>query len=101
MRASQDELAEHLDRHLSGDGMIDVAPGLAVYKCLAPMGPIYRVSEPSLCVIAQGTKDVFLARETPLRCRYCSYGRTASGEPRRRSVEERPFSVRASSSTRP
>jgi hypothetical protein len=37
--------------------------GLAVYRCSAPMGPIYRVSEPSLCVIANGSKDVLMGKE--------------------------------------
>jgi AraC-like DNA-binding protein len=62
MRAGMEELDEHLDRYLSEDGRIDIGPGLAVYRYSAPMGPIYRVSEPSLCVMARGAKDVFLGK---------------------------------------
>lgn len=95
MQASRDELAEHLARHLADDGMIDIAPGLAVYRCSAPMGPIYRVSEPSLCVIAQGAKDVFLGKE---RYRYdaSKYLLVTAGLPLVSHViqasKERPFS---------
>jgi AraC-like DNA-binding protein len=38
-------------------------PGLRLSRCLAPTEPIAVVVDPSLCIVAQGAKEVFLAGE--------------------------------------
>ncbi len=62
-RASRDELAERIARHLAEDGRIEAVPGLFLSRSSSPTGPIYAVTEPSFCVIAQGSKEVLLAEE--------------------------------------
>ena len=63
MRVSRDELAALIACHVVKDGSIEVAPGLFLYRCSSPTGPLYGVTEPSLCVIAQGSKEVLLGKE--------------------------------------
>ncbi len=62
-RASRDELAERIARHLAEDGSLEAAPGLFLSRSSLPTGPVYRVTEPSFCVIAQGSKEVLLGKE--------------------------------------
>ena len=62
-RASRDELAELVARHLPGDGTLEAAPGVFLYHFSSPTGPIYGVAEPSFCVIAQGSKEILLGGE--------------------------------------
>ena len=38
-------------------------PGLFLYYSSSRVGPLYRVSEPSICLIAQGSKEVLLGKE--------------------------------------
>jgi AraC-like DNA-binding protein len=59
-RANQEELAGLIMRHVAGPDSVEVAPGLFLNHASAPTGPRYAVSEPSFCVIAQGSKEVFL-----------------------------------------
>jgi len=61
-RASRAELAQRIARHLGEDGNIEAAPGLFFYRSSSPTGPRYGVNEPSFCVIAQGSKEVFLGK---------------------------------------
>ena len=63
IHANRDELAERIARHLGTDGSLEVAPGLFFYRFSSKTGPRYGVSEPSFCVIAQGSKEVFLGNE--------------------------------------
>jgi AraC-like DNA-binding protein len=63
VRMSRDELAERIARHVAEDGSVEAAPGLFLYRCSSPTGPRYGVTEPSLCVIAQGSKEVLLGKE--------------------------------------
>jgi AraC-like DNA-binding protein len=62
-RASRDELVERIARHLAEDGRVEAAPGLFLSRASLPTGPIYAVSEPSFCVIAQGSKELLLGTE--------------------------------------
>jgi AraC-like DNA-binding protein len=62
-RASRNELAARIARHLAEDGSIEAAPGLFLSRFSLPAGPLYAVSEPSFCVIAQGSKEVLLGEE--------------------------------------
>lgn len=63
MRMSRDELAERIAYRVAKDNNVEAAPGLYLYHCSSPTGPLYGVTEPSLCVIAQGSKEVFLGKE--------------------------------------
>ena len=63
MRMSRDELAERIAQHVAADSNVAAAPGLYLYRCSSPTGPLYGVTEPSLCVIAQGSKEVLLGKE--------------------------------------
>lgn len=46
-----------------GDGEREAAPGLFLYQSSAPAGPLYGVTEPSLGVMVQGSKEIFLGGE--------------------------------------
>ena len=63
MRMSRDELAERIARHVAEDRSVEAAPGLFLYRFSSPTGPRYGVTEPSFCVIAQGSKEVLLGKE--------------------------------------
>src|SRR5438093_889160 len=63
MRMSRDELAERIARHVAEDSSGEAAPGLFLYRFSSPTGPRYGVTEPSFCVIAQGSKEVLLGKE--------------------------------------
>src|SRR5262245_45909407 len=57
-------LASAIGRHAADDGSHDTAvPALWLYRCSAPTDLAGIVYEPSLCLIAQGAKEVFLARQ--------------------------------------
>jgi AraC-like DNA-binding protein len=62
-QASREELADRIARRLTQDGSTEAAPGLFLYRASGPTGPRYGVSEASLCVIAQGAKEVLLGGE--------------------------------------
>ena len=62
-RASRDELAERIARHVAEDGTVEVAPGLFLVRYSLPTGPLYAVSEPSFCIIVQGSKELLLGNE--------------------------------------
>ncbi|MGE5803060.1 MAG: AraC family transcriptional regulator [Gemmatimonadota bacterium] len=66
-RASRDELAELITRHVVEDGREEPAPGLLLYRYSLPTGPLYGVSEPSFCVVVQGAKELLIGSE---RLRY-------------------------------
>ncbi len=54
------ELAKRIDAHISQDGRKEVRPGLHLNRASQVGEVVYAVAEPSLCVIAQGSKEVFL-----------------------------------------
>jgi AraC-like DNA-binding protein len=62
-RAARTELAERIVRHAAEDGRIEAAPGLYLFRYSSPTGPLYSVSEPSFCVVVQGSKELFLGNE--------------------------------------
>ncbi len=63
MQMGRDELAERIARHVAEDSSVEAAPGLFLYRFSSPTGPRYGVTEPSFCVIAQGSKEVLLGKE--------------------------------------
>ncbi|MFO0848000.1 MAG: AraC family transcriptional regulator [Gemmataceae bacterium] len=66
-------LAAAVDRHAATDGAHETAtPNLTLYRTLAPTDLAAVVYVPSLCIVAQGSKEVLLAGETyrydPAQC---------------------------------
>lgn len=62
-RAGREELAERVARHVVEDGMVEAAPGLFLLRYSEPIGPVYSVSDPSFCIIVQGSKELLLGNE--------------------------------------
>lgn len=65
------ELLERIARVVRDDGSAQPLPGLHLYRSSTPLERLHSVLEPSLCVIAQGSKEVLLGesryRYDPLR----------------------------------
>jgi len=53
-------LAERIARALPEDGAAEPLPGLHLFRSSTPTEPLHGVTRPSLCVIAQGSKEVLL-----------------------------------------
>jgi AraC-like DNA-binding protein len=61
MRAGREELVERIARAMRQDGVIQPLPGLYLARAsAASIEPNYTFLKPSLCVIAQGSKEVYL-----------------------------------------
>jgi len=60
MHASRDELVERIARAVRDDGTVEPLPGLRFRRASAPTELGHGVSFPSLCVTAQGSKEVLL-----------------------------------------
>ncbi len=59
------KLVSAVERHAGADGAHDTAvPALTLYRSSAPSDLTAGVYEPSLCVVAQGAKELLLADET-------------------------------------
>ncbi|ETT65920.1 AraC family transcriptional regulator [Paenibacillus odorifer] len=60
----KEELARLIEHHSSQDGVYETAiPSLFVIRNSNVTEPVYRVYKPSLCFIAQGTKEIILAKD--------------------------------------
>lgn len=64
-RVYRDELVEHIIRVIPEDGGCDPLPGVHLHRSSVPLEPTHGVLRPSFCVVAQGSKEVFLGE-----CRY-------------------------------
>ncbi len=60
MRANRVELVERIGRASREDGTVQPLPGLHLSRSSLPLKPVHSVVEPSVCVIAQGSKEVLL-----------------------------------------
>jgi AraC-like DNA-binding protein len=58
--AYREELAERIGRAMPADGRAEPLKGLYLNRSSTPTDPLHGVSEPSFCVIAQGSKEVLL-----------------------------------------
>jgi AraC-like DNA-binding protein len=58
--AYREELAERIARAIPEDGAVEPLKGLYFFRSSNPTEPLHGVSMPSLCVIAQGSKEVLL-----------------------------------------
>ena len=60
MQANREELVERIGRAMREDGTTQPFQGLHLYRRSSPLELLHGVSEPSLAVIAQGSKEVLL-----------------------------------------
>ena len=60
LQASREELVERIGRFIRQDGSIQPLPGLHLYRHSVPLQQVYSVVEPSVCVVAQGSKEFLL-----------------------------------------
>jgi AraC-like DNA-binding protein len=60
VQANREELVERIARALHADGTVQPLPGLHLYRHSFPREQVYSVVEPSLCVVAQGSKEFLL-----------------------------------------
>src|SRR3989440_8061263 len=59
-QANREELVERIARGMREDGTAQPLQGLYLSRCSLPLKPVHSVLEPSVCVIAQGSKEVLL-----------------------------------------
>src|SRR3712207_4243318 len=57
----RNELVERTARAVPEDGRVEPLKGLVLHRSSFPTEPLHSVSYPSLCVIAQGSKEIHLA----------------------------------------
>lgn len=60
LQLSREELVERIGQAITRDGELQPLEGVHLGRLSAPLDKVYSVLEPSLCVIAQGSKVVFL-----------------------------------------
>jgi AraC-like DNA-binding protein len=60
VQANREELVERIGRAVPEDGTVRPFEGLYLHRVSSPREPLHSVLEPSLCVIAQGSKEVLL-----------------------------------------
>ncbi|HOT90603.1 MAG TPA: AraC family transcriptional regulator [Anaerolineae bacterium] len=62
-QANRAELVERLARAVREDGRVEPLKGLRLNRASAPTELAHSVSDPAFCVIAQGSKEVFLGSD--------------------------------------
>jgi AraC-type transcriptional regulator len=72
LQAHREELVERLWLALRADGTAQPLPGLHLYRHSSPLEQVYSLVEPSVCVVAQGSKE-FLLGESRYRYDPFSY----------------------------
>ncbi|HEY6406646.1 MAG TPA: AraC family transcriptional regulator [Ktedonobacteraceae bacterium] len=60
VQANREELVERIARTMRADGTVQPLGGLHLSRSSVPLKPLHSVLEPSVCVIAQGSKEVLL-----------------------------------------
>jgi AraC-like DNA-binding protein len=63
MRADQEELAERIARAIPREGTVEIRPGLHFRRCSRPTEPLHGFTQPSFCVIAQGSKELVVGAD--------------------------------------
>ena len=63
VQASRDELVERIGRVIREDGTVEPLKGLHFNRSSSPKEPLHSVYDPVFCVIAQGSKEIFLGNE--------------------------------------
>jgi AraC-like DNA-binding protein len=62
-QANRDDLVERIARAIREDGTVEPLKGLHLNRLSSPKGPLHSVYDPVFCVIAQGSKEIFLGDE--------------------------------------
>ncbi len=62
-QASRNELADLIARAIREDGTVEPLKGLHLNRASSPREPLHSVYDPVFCVIAQGSKEIFLHNE--------------------------------------
>src|SRR5438105_8953131 len=60
VHANREELVERIGRAIHAEGTAKPLQGLHLYRHSFPLEQVYSVVEPSLCVVAQGSKEFLL-----------------------------------------
>jgi AraC-like DNA-binding protein len=60
VQANRGEMVERIARAVRQDGTVEPLKGLRLHRASSSTEPVYGVSSASFCVIAQGSKEVFL-----------------------------------------
>jgi AraC-like DNA-binding protein len=60
MQANREELVVRIGRAIRKDGTVQPLQGLYLSRSSLPLQPVHSVLEPSVCVVAQGSKEVLL-----------------------------------------
>lgn len=60
VQANREELVERVAHAIREDGAIQPLPGLHLFRLSATRGLVHGVNKPAFCVIAQGSKELFL-----------------------------------------
>src|SRR2546422_7844060 len=60
MQTHREELVERIGRAMREDGTVQPLQGLHLSRSSLPLKPLHSVLKPSVCVIAQGSKEVLL-----------------------------------------
>ena len=63
-QAGRDELAELVARAVGEDGAVEAPGGLRLLRQSSPTPKDHGVSSPAFCVIAQGSKEVWLGDDS-------------------------------------
>lgn len=63
MQTDREELADRIARAMPRDGVVEVQPGLHLYRWSKPSERVHASCQPSFCVIAQGRKVVWLGED--------------------------------------
>src|SRR5579871_6654589 len=58
--ADREELVERIGRTIRQDGTVQPLQGLHLYRHSVPLQQVYSVVEPSVCLVAQGSKEFLL-----------------------------------------
>jgi AraC-like DNA-binding protein len=62
LQASREELVERIGRTIRQDGSVQPLPGLHLYRHSIPLEQVSNLAEPSVCVVAQGSKEFLLGK---------------------------------------
>ena len=62
-QANRAELVERIARTIPDDGRVEPLNGLYLFRASSPTEFLHSVYSPAFCVIAQGSKEVFLGEE--------------------------------------
>ena len=60
VQANREELVVRIGRSIREDGTVQPLQGLHLARSSSPLKPVHSVVEPSVCVIAQGSKEILL-----------------------------------------